>query len=498
MSTQIKSKSELASMAANLDEIKNTLKEDSENLKSNLSNMENYDGIDVVGPGKILANNIDNVMSDLDTVSTNIKNYASAIIGFDIDDFNETTSSESESKLSYEDLFETDGSAEGNAQVIWNYFKYKGLSDAATAGILGNIQAESSFNPAAVEIGSGIGYGLIQWSFDRRTALEAAAQAQGVDPSDLQFQLEYLWKESVDPNSSYGKELSAAGFYDSNNPSDAAYLFHSIVEKSNDSYDAIKNNRCRTAEQWYNQLKGTSAGEVGEAIVSNKSASWANLATASTGASVVYASTSGGHNSSSGSYSYYSSSGSSNYVTPSFPRSTANRNVKIANVDYEKLEKYLEELDGKEVKLPDGLGSKHTYMGWQCITARSSDQYKLIESAGMNFDEQGFGKVGDRYVVATTTTFGNVGDYIDVVQEDGTIIKCIIGDIKSQKDANCTKWGHSNGHDVVEFVVDKSSWYGTNKSVTGYHPDWNKNIDSIINKGNYFDLAQKFPKTVNV
>ncbi len=499
MSTEIKSKTELASLASNLDDLTTDLKSDSEDLKSNLSNVENYDGIDVVGPGKILASNIENAVSDLDTVSTNIKNYASAVIGFDVDDFNEAASSDDANKLSYEDLFKTDGSTEGNARVIWNYFKYKGLSDAATAGILGNIQAESGMDPGIVEMGSGIGYGLIQWSFGRRTALEQAAAAQGVDPSNIQFQLEYLWNESVDPNSSYGKELSAAGFYDTNSPSDAAYIFHKIVERSADSAAAIKNNRCNTAEQWYNKFKGTSAGEVGEAIVSNNSGTWANLATATTGASVSYLSNSGGRNSSSGSYSYFSSTSSSGgYVAPSFPRSTATRNVKIANVDYEKLEKYLEDVKGKEVKLPDGLGSKHTYMGWQCITARSSDQYKLIESAGMNFDEQGFGKIGDRYVVATTTTFGNVGDYIDVVQEDGTIIKCIIGDIKSQGDANCNKWGHSNGVDVVEFVVDRSSWYGTNKSVVGYHPDWNKNIDSIINKGNYFDLAQKFPKTTKV
>ncbi len=153
------------------------------------------------------------------------------------------------------------------------------------------------------------------------------------------------------------------------------------------------------------------------------------------------------------------------------------------------LESYLDGVAGKTITLPDGLGDVHTYMGWQCITSKSSNQYKLRESAGMNFDSEGFGRIGDRYVVATTTTFGNVGDYIDVYQEDGTVIKCIIGDIKNQSDAGCNEWGHNNGDCVVEFVVDKSSWYGTNKTPNGLHPEWNQNIDKIVNKGNYFDLA---------
>ena len=162
--------------------------------------------------------------------------------------------------------------------------------------------------------------------------------------------------------------------------------------------------------------------------------------------------------------------------------------------NYEGIEEHLKSVEGTTITLPDGLGSIHTYMGWQCITSVSSKQYKLREAAGMNFDEEGFAKIGDRYVVATTTTFGNVGDYIDVYQEDGTIIKCIIGDIKNQNDAGCTKWGHNDGRCVVEFVVDKDKWYGSsmhvNPGTAGCHPEWNQNIDKIVNKGNFFELIK--------
>lgn len=145
---------------------------------------------------------------------------------------------------------------------------------------------------------------------------------------------------------------------------------------------------------------------------------------------------------------------------------------------------------GTSIKVPAGLGSVHTYMGWQMITSTTSTQYKLREKAGMLFDSEGFGKINNRYVIACTTTFGKVGDYIDFYQQDGTIIPCIIGDIKSQTDAGCTKWGHNDGHCIIEFIVDKETWYNSghpNPGTNGCHPEWNKNITKAVNGGSYFD-----------
>ena len=170
-------------------------------------------------------------------------------------------------KILYEKIFETDGTREGNAKVIWNFLKYKGLSDAAIAGVLGNIQAECHFDPDLYEQSSKVsqrrkGYGLIQWTNykgqkgGRRDRLFAAAEKAGADPSSLQFQLEYLWSESLDPNSGYGKSLQKAGFYTTDDPGDAAYYFHKYVEISADSKSAIQNNRVVPAEKWYNEFHG--------------------------------------------------------------------------------------------------------------------------------------------------------------------------------------------------------------------------------------------------
>lgn len=145
--------------------------------------------------------------------------------------------------------------------------------------------------------------------------------------------------------------------------------------------------------------------------------------------------------------------------------------------------------EGQEIRLPEGLGAVHTYMGWQCITSPSSLQYKLRQEAGMNFDNEGFGRIGDRYVVACTTTFGGVGDYIDIYKRDGTVIKGIIGDIKNQNDAGCNQWGHINGTCVIEFVVDKESWYNCghpNPGTANCHPEWHQPITKIVNRGSYW------------
>lgn len=149
--------------------------------------------------------------------------------------------------------------------------------------------------------------------------------------------------------------------------------------------------------------------------------------------------------------------------------------------------------EGTEINIPPGLGSVRSYMGWQCITAPDSLQYKLIQEAGMNFDEEGFGVVNGRYVIACTTTYGQVGDYVDFYLEDGSVMQCIIGDIKNQNDAGCNTWGHMNGDCIIESVVDKDTWYFNGQGVhenpgnPSCHPEWRQCVVKAVNGGSYFD-----------
>lgn len=167
---------------------------------------------------------------------------------------------------------------------------------------------------------------------------------------------------------------------------------------------------------------------------------------------------------------------------------------------------------GQVIEIPAGLGKVHTYMGWQLIKSKSSNQYKLRATAGENYNTEGFAVINGRYVIACTTTYGNVGDYVDWYKEDGTIIPSIIGDIKSRGDAGCNEWGHQNGNCIVEFVVDKYQWYKSatgvahaNPGTDGCHPEWKgKSIVKAVNGGSYYDnpmipapTGQNAPATIS-
>ncbi len=61
-----------------------------------------------------------------------------------------------------------------NREKIWNYFMTKGLTKEQTAGVLGNLQAESGFNPGRQESEKtwpNGGYGIAQFTGDNRTAI---------------------------------------------------------------------------------------------------------------------------------------------------------------------------------------------------------------------------------------------------------------------------------------------------------------------------------------
>ena len=109
-----------------------------------------------------------------------------------------------------------------NEQKIWNYLKAKGLNDCGTAGLMGNLFAESALRPtnlqqtyekslgftddtytAAVDNGSynnfikdSAGYGLAQWTYwSRKQNLQVYAKSKGKSIGDLEMQLEFLMKE---------------------------------------------------------------------------------------------------------------------------------------------------------------------------------------------------------------------------------------------------------------------------------------------------------------
>lgn len=90
-----------------------------------------------------------------------------------------------------------------NPQKIWNYFIGKGLTDKQAAGILGNLQQESGFNPLAIQNGGqsknpsdagGGGWGLIQYTPGSKvTGLAATAGVKG-PIYEMSTQLDLIWE----------------------------------------------------------------------------------------------------------------------------------------------------------------------------------------------------------------------------------------------------------------------------------------------------------------
>ena len=121
-----------------------------------------------------------------------------------------------------------------------------------------------------------------------------------------------------------------------------------------------------------------------------------------------------------------------------------------------------------------------SYMDADCITSECTDQYKMKE--GYQLDSSGIWTYDGRWCIAVGSYYTkNVGQYIDVVLENGTIITGILADCKSDKDTDSTRRQNPNGS-IVEFVVNESSLSSDVKkhgNCAYAYPQWQSEVDHI-------------------
>lgn len=163
-----------------------------------------------------------------------------------------------------------------NAEKIWNFLKDEGFSDDQAAGIMGNIRQESNYEPD-LEEGEGsyslhtvrpVGYGLIQWTGQRRTDLNNFASDKGLQPSDLSLQLMFLKHEaSNNPLVNFKNLFSNFNVSEKDNTWDSlkeidgidqtTKFFHDSFERSGDyeNYGGIQ-NRIDYANQAISSFSG--------------------------------------------------------------------------------------------------------------------------------------------------------------------------------------------------------------------------------------------------
>lgn len=152
---------------------------------------------------------------------------------------------------------------------------------------------------------------------------------------------------------------------------------------------------------------------------------------------------------------------------------------------------------GQTINIPDGLGTYYTITGygpggWVYTSGKTSaiaagtNQRTVHDkwvAAGSKYTDH-IATLDGRYLIACTSTYGKVGDYITFTLANGQQIDSIMADEKNPNDPGCNEWGHDNGACVIEFEVDmsyykqmgnpgsskwKSEWSGTSvTSATNY------------------------------
>jgi hypothetical protein len=106
--------------------------------------------------------------------------------------------------------------AQNPAQIAFNFFVRKGLTNVQAAGIIGNLMQESGMNPASVQLNIGRGRGIAQWEVGGRwdmtpnNNLTWYASTHRSSRWALSTQLSFIWYE-LTTFGGYGlRELRAA------------------------------------------------------------------------------------------------------------------------------------------------------------------------------------------------------------------------------------------------------------------------------------------------
>ena len=179
-----------------------------------------------------------------------------------------------------------------NEEKIRNFLFSKGLSEAATFGLMGNMYAESGLLPnnlqnsyerklgftdasytLAVDSGSytnfakdSAGYGICQWTYGaRKQALYDYARKTARSIADLEMQLEFLWQELT---TSYKGVLN--GISDAKTIREASDIVLTKFERPKDQGEFVKIKRASYGEKFAKNYHKTNNEPKKETLVSTK------------------------------------------------------------------------------------------------------------------------------------------------------------------------------------------------------------------------------------
>lgn len=180
-----------------------------------------------------------------------------------------------------------------NAEKIWNFIKSKGLNDYSTAGILGNMDAESGLNPQNLQdscqsklgmndatytnaVDTGIyskeqfiydncGYSICQWTHSsRKKAFYEFTKSNRRSIGDLENALEFFYKELSESFPGVLQSLKAA-----TSVREASNIILLKYECPADQSLSMQNKRANMAQAYYSRFASGQTKEV-ESIMGYK------------------------------------------------------------------------------------------------------------------------------------------------------------------------------------------------------------------------------------
>lgn len=157
-----------------------------------------------------------------------------------------------------EGIFDGAGSIQ---EQVWQYFTSLGYSKASTAGIMGNMEAESSFSPGTTNSNGGA-FGLVQWLGGRKTNMINYAKNNGMKETDVKAQLDFIHHEIesrdgwISPNGWYPTTHTVDGFRSTDDPVYAAEAFAESFERMSPAeYKQSYAKRTNSATKYFEQFK---------------------------------------------------------------------------------------------------------------------------------------------------------------------------------------------------------------------------------------------------
>lgn len=152
----------------------------------------NYSGASVPG---LTSNKTENAQTEIDTAS--VTNTETVPI---INTTQKTEIQTDKPSIKKEVKKYSKNSKTDNISIAMNYFLNKGLTPEQSAGIIGNLIAESNLNPAAINQAEkkkgykGYGRGIAQWSNERVNQFKQII-GKDIEKASLEEQLNFVWYE---------------------------------------------------------------------------------------------------------------------------------------------------------------------------------------------------------------------------------------------------------------------------------------------------------------